>query len=67
MATLTDQEKKTAVLVALVKEGVVDLNTLADDVVKRLPPDFDPNNPPQIGGSGAGFIGPWFAIGVVNT
>ncbi len=58
--SLTDSEKKTAVLVSLVKTGVVDLNSLADEVVKRLPADFDPNNPPQLGASSGTVAGLWF-------
>ena len=63
----TDAEKKTAVLVELVKAGVVDLSSFADSVVKRLPADFDPNNPNVPPGTGLGggatfgsFIGPWY-------
>jgi hypothetical protein len=61
---MTDAEKKTAVLVALVKAGIVDLNSFADGLVKRLPADFDPNNPsPELGGTGS-LVGPWYVLHV---
>ena len=59
---LTDAEKKTALLVQLVKNGIVDLNSIADAGVKALPADFDPNNP-DLGGQSFGFVvGPWFGF-----
>jgi len=61
---LTDAQKKTAVLVELVKSGVVDLNSMADQLVQKLPADFDPSAPPQLGGMSAGtFVGRWFVLG----
>jgi hypothetical protein len=61
MAGLTDAEKKTAVLVQLVQSGVVDLETLVDQVVKNMPADFDPSSP-SLGSSGGSIFGPWFAV-----
>jgi hypothetical protein len=52
---LTDAEKKTALLVQLVKSGVVDLSSIADAGVKALPADFDLNNP-DLGGTSFGFV-----------
>jgi len=61
--TLTNAEKKSAVLVELVKNGVVDLNTIADHMVQLLPADFDPSNP-DLGGSSSGIlVGRWFVLG----
>ncbi len=60
---MTDAEKKTAVLVALVKAGVVDLDSLADGVVKRLPRGFDTNNlDPDLGNSTGALVGRWFVF-----
>ncbi len=60
---MTDAEKKTAVLVALVKAGIVDLDSFADGVVKRLPTDFNPNDVgPDLGASGGSLVGPWFVL-----
>jgi hypothetical protein len=61
---VTDAEKKTAVLVALVKAGIVDLDSFADGLVKRLPANFDPNNPgtPELGSSGGSLVGPWYVL-----
>lgn len=60
---MNDAEKKTAVLVALVKAGIVDLDSFADGLVERLPKDFDANNlGPDLGASGGSLIGPWFAL-----
>ena len=61
---MTDEEKKTAVLVELVKAGVVDLNSIADQLVKKLPPDWDPNNP-QLG-AGACLAGRWYIYVAVD-
>lgn len=59
---LTDAQKKTAVLVQLVKNGVVDLNSIADQAVKNLPADHDPNNP-DLGGEDWGVVaGRWYAF-----
>lgn len=60
---MTDAEKKTAVLVALVKAGIVDLDSFADGLVKRLPADFDPGDlGPGLGGSGGSLVGPWYVL-----
>jgi|SwirhisoilCB2_FD_contig_21_63727241_length_247_multi_4_in_0_out_0_1 hypothetical protein len=67
MATFTDAEKKTAVLVELVKGGVVDLDSLADGIVKRLPAEFDPNNPTATQlGAGACLVGRWYVYVAVD-
>lgn len=61
---MTDAEKKTAILVALVKTGVVDLDSLANSVVKRLPPKFDADNlDPDLGASSGILVGRWFVLG----
>jgi hypothetical protein len=59
---VTDAEKKTAVLVALVKTGIVDLDSLSNGLVKRLPADWDPNKPPELGGSLGALVGPWYVL-----
>lgn len=67
---LTDAEKKTAVLVQLVKSGVVDLESFVDQAVKNMPADFDPDNPGLGSGAhgGAGcLIGPWCVVSGLHT
>ncbi|EJL57840.1 hypothetical protein PMI09_00815 [Rhizobium sp. CF122] len=60
---MNDAEKKTAVLVALVKAGIVDLDSFADGLVERLPADFNPNDlGPDLGGSAGSLVGPWFVL-----
>ena len=60
---MNGSEKKTAILVALVKAGIVDLDSFADGIVKRLPADFDANNlGPDLGASGGSLVGPWFVL-----
>jgi hypothetical protein len=60
---MTDAEKKTAVLVALVKAGIVDLDSFADGLVKRLPADFNPNDlGPELGGSAGSLVGHWYVF-----
>jgi len=60
---MTDAEKKKAVLVALVKADIVDLDSFADGLVKRLPPDFNPDDlGPDLGASAGSLIGRWFVL-----
>jgi hypothetical protein len=61
MAALTDAQKKTEMLVQLVKSGVVDLESLADQVVKNMPADYDPSSP-NLGSSGGSIFGPWYVV-----
>ncbi|MFG1345506.1 hypothetical protein V5F59_11480 [Xanthobacter autotrophicus DSM 431] len=62
---MTDAEKKTAVLVALVKAGVVDLESLANGIVKNLPAEFEAANlatnlDPDLGAASSGtIVGRW--------
>ncbi|EJL57839.1 hypothetical protein PMI09_00814 [Rhizobium sp. CF122] len=58
---MTNSEKKTAVLVALVKSGIVDLESLADGIVERLPTDFNMDNlGPDLGSSTGALVGRWY-------
>ena len=60
---MASTDKKTAVLVALVKSGVVDLDSLADGIVKRMPAGFDTGNlNPDLGASAGGLVGRWFVL-----
>jgi hypothetical protein len=61
---MTDAEKKTAVLVALVRIGIVDLDSLAHGAIKRLPTGFDVNNlSPDLGSSSGILVGRWYVLG----
>lgn len=53
---MTDDEKRTAVLIALVKEGVTDLDSLANALVKKLSPDWRPDD------EGKELCGIWFVL-----
>lgn len=60
---MTEDEKKTAVLVALVKTGIVDLDSLANGIVEKFPTDFDPDDlNPDLGGSSGVCVGRWYVL-----
>lgn len=58
---MTEEEKRTAVLVALVKEGITDLDSLAKEVVKRLPENWRPDDEEK-----KELAGTWFVLRVEN-
>lgn len=56
---MTNTDKKTAVLVALVQAGVVDLESLANKIAKKLPAGaLDPD----LGASFGGLVGRWYVF-----
>ncbi len=56
---MTNPDKKTAVLVALVQAGVVDLESIADRIAKDLPAG---SLDPDLGASFGGLVGRWYVF-----